>query len=90
MPGSLEKGLLEAVKHDAKILVKNPLTAGRSSAPFLALCPEAAGVGEVLSADTAMYSYEAKYFNADSHTDLRPEFPDGIRDAVRDAAVRIF
>ena len=87
----LREGLLEAVKHDAKILVEESINGREIECAVLGGCaPEAAGVGEVLSADTAMYSYEAKYFNADSHTDLRPEFPDGIRDAVRDAAVRIF
>ena len=51
--------------------------------------PKASGVGEVLSAEN-FYSYEAKYFNAESKNDAcSPEFPDGILEKVRDCAERI-
>ena len=33
--------------------------------------------------DSALYSYEAKYFNADSRTDIHPDLPDGVYEEVR-------
>ena len=47
-------------------------------------------MGEVLSADSDLYSYEAKYFNAQSRTDIHPVFPEGVLEEIRDDAVRIF
>ena len=87
----LEAGLLEAVRHDCKILVEETIVGREIECAVLGgYAPKASNVGEVLSADAALYSYEAKYFNADSRTDLRPEFPDGVLSRVRDVAVRIF
>lgn len=87
----LEAGLKEAVKHDSKILVEETITGREIECAVLGgYDPKASGVGEVLSADSALYSYEAKYFNSQSRTDIHPVFPEGVMEKVRDAAVRIF
>ncbi|MBB5263198.1 D-alanine-D-alanine ligase [Catenibacillus scindens] len=87
----LEEGLREAIRHDSKILVEETIVGREIECAVLGgYDPKASGVGEVLSADSALYSYEAKYFNADSRTDIHPAFPKGVLDEVRDDAVRIF
>lgn len=87
----LEEGLREAVKHDSKILVEETITGREIECAVLGgYAPKASGVGEVLSADSALYSYEAKYFNSDSRTDIHPVLPEGVLEKVRDAAVSIF
>ena len=87
----LAAGLLEAVKHDSKILVEETITGREIECAVLGgYDPKASGVGEILSADSALYSYEAKYFNADSRTDIHPDLPDGVYEEVREDAVRIF
>ena len=51
--------------------------------------PKASGVGEILSA-AEFYSFDAKYTNPDSKTVTDPVLPEGKKDEIRDAAVRIF
>lgn len=87
---SLKAALNEAIKHDMKILVEETIVGREIECAVLGgYEPKASGVGEVLSAEN-FYSYESKYFNAESKTDLHPEFPDGILEKVRDCAERIF
>lgn len=88
---ALVKGLAEAVKHDNKVLVEETIVGREIECAVLGgHMAKASGVGEVLSADHEMYSYEAKYFNAQSHTDVHPKFPDGKEDEVRKDALQIF
>ncbi len=87
----LEEGLREAVRHDSKILVEETIVGREIECAVLGgYAPEASDVGEVLSADSDLYSYEAKYFNAQSRTDIHPVFPEGVLEEIRDDAVRIF
>ena len=88
---ALAEGLREAVRHDCKILVEETIVGREIECAVLGgYDPVASDVGEVLSADTDLYSYEAKYFNQESKTDIHPVFPEGVLDELRDDAVRIF
>ena len=83
----LERAL---VKIDSKILVEQTITGREIECAVLgAEEPEASDVGEVLAAEE-FYSYDAKYNNPQSQTDLHPDFPDGKMEEVREKAVRIF
>ncbi|MGN0507279.1 MAG: D-alanine--D-alanine ligase family protein [Lachnospiraceae bacterium] len=86
----LVAGLLEAAKHDRKILVEETIVGREIECGVLGgEQPKASGVGEVLAA-AEFYDYEAKYHNAESRTVLSPELPSGKAEEIRDCAVRIF
>ncbi len=88
---SLVDALNEAIKHDIRILVEETITGREIECAVLGgYDVKASNVGEVLSADADVYSFEAKYFNPDSRTDLRPTFPEGKMEEVRKDAVAIF
>lgn len=88
----LREGLLEAARHDRRILVEEMIK-GREieCAVFGGGKDEirAAGVGEILPA-AEFYDFDAKYFNADSRTVVDPVLPDGATEKVRQAAMAIF
>ena len=90
--GELESGLLEAARHDRKILVEETIV-GREieCAVFGGGHQEviASGVGEILAA-AEFYDFEAKYYNEDSRTVTDPQLPAGAAEAVRRAAMAIF
>ena len=50
---------------------------------------EATGVGEIFAA-ADFYDYDAKYNSDNSKTVVDPEFPDGVREKIRDFSVKIF
>jgi D-alanine-D-alanine ligase len=85
-------GLKEAAKHDRKILVEETIVGrevecavlGGGSRPV-----RSTGVGEILAADT-FYSFDAKYYNAESKTVIGPELPGDAAERVRNAAEKIF
>ena len=89
---ALEAGLLEAARHDRKILVEETIT-GREieCAVFGGGLKEvvASGVGEILAA-AEFYDFEAKYYNEESRTVTDPELPAGAAERVRQSAVDIF
>jgi len=86
----LKEALLIAGSHDLKILVEETITGRELECAVLGgYEPEASGVGEILPADD-FYTYDAKYNNEDSRTDLHPELPEGIMEKVREAALKIF
>ncbi len=88
----LETGLLEAAKHDEKILIEETIT-GREieCAVYGAEEPKASGVGEILAANSAeFYDFDAKYNNAESKTDVNPILPEGKEEEIRTTAVEIF
>ena len=88
----LEAGLLEAVKHDRKILVEECIVGREVECAVLGGSDvRASGVGEVLAAsDVAFYDFEAKYYNPDSRTVLDPDLPGNVTEEIRKNAVRIF
>ncbi len=86
----LKQAIVEAAKHDSKILVEETIIGREIECAVLGKEPyKASGVGEILAADK-FYSYEAKYFNQQSKTDIHPEFPDGVLETVRSYALKIF
>lgn len=83
-------GLLEAVKHDRKILVEETIYGRELECAVLGNQQvEASGIGEVLAA-AEFYDYEAKYHNAESKTVISPNLPEGKEEELRQAAVKIF
>lgn len=88
----LEACLLEAAKHDRKILVEETITGhevecavfGGGSDPV-----RASGVGEILAA-ADFYDFEAKYFNEESRTVTDPELPGNAAEEIPKAAEAIF
>lgn len=88
----LEAALLEAAKHDRRILVEEMIV-GREieCAVFGGGAEEiqASGVGEILAA-AEFYDFDAKYYNPDSQTVTDPELPDGAAERVRESAKAIF
>lgn len=86
----LKKALQEALKYDIHILVEETIVGREIECAVLGgYEPVASDVGEVLSAED-FYTFDAKYNNQESRTDLHPVFPDGKLDEVRTDAVRIF
>lgn len=88
----LKSGLLEAAKHDRRILVEETIVGheiecavfGGGDRPV-----QASGVGEILAA-AEFYDFDAKYYNSESRTVVDPELPGEAAERVREAAVRIF
>lgn len=90
---SLEEALNEAVKHDYKILVEETIVGREIECAVMGhdVTTQASGVGEILAAGTAQfYDFDAKYFNAESKTVIKPELPMGKTEEIRDYAVKIF
>lgn len=87
----LEAGLLEAAKHDYKILVEETIVGREIECAVLGYGDntKASGVGEILAA-AEFYDYDAKYNNAESKTVIDPILPDGKTEEIRENAVRIF
>lgn len=86
----LKAALTEALKHDIHILVEETIIGREIECAVLGgYDPIASDVGEVLSAED-FYTFDAKYNNQESKTDLHPEFPEGKLEEVREAALKIF
>lgn len=87
---ALADALMEALKHDLKVLVEETIIGREIECAVLGgYTPEASDVGEILAADT-FYSYEAKYFNQGSKTEIHPQLPEGALETVRTDALQIF
>lgn len=88
----LEKGLLEAAKHDRRILVEEMIVGHEIECAVFgggSLAVKASGVGEILAA-ADFYDFDAKYYNSESRTVVDPKLPGDAAERVREAAVRIF
>ncbi len=86
----LETGLVEAAKHDRKILVEETIIGREIECAVLGSRDvKASGIGEIKAA-AEFYDFDAKYNNEESKTIIGPELPEGVEEKVRDAAVRIF
>lgn len=88
----LEIGLIEAGKHDEKILIEETIIGREIECAVLGYeDPKASGVGEILPAqEAAFYDFDAKYNNAESKTDVSPQLPEGKEEEIRQKAVAIF
>lgn len=88
----LKQGLMEASRHDRKILVEEMIEGrevecavfGGGSEPVIA-----SGVGEILPA-AEFYDFDAKYFSEDSRTLTDPELPGNAAEIIPQIAVKIF
>lgn len=88
----LEKGLLEAARHDRKILVEESVAGREIECAVFGGGKEpvtASGVGEILAA-ADFYDFEAKYFNEESRTVTDPELPAETVEMVRRTAQAVF
>lgn len=88
----LEAGLIEAARHDRKILVEETIVGREVECAVFgggSRAAEASGVGEILAA-AEFYDFDAKYFNEASRTVTDPVLPEGATERVRAAAVDIF
>ena len=87
---ALKAALTEALKHDIHILVEETIIGREIECAVLGgYDPIASDVGEVLSAED-FYTFDAKYNNQESRTELHPTFPEGKLEEVREAALKIF
>lgn len=87
----LEKCIKEALSCDSRVLIEE-MICGREVE--CAVFDEggvltASGVGEILAADT-FYTYDAKYHNADSRTEMNPDLPEAVQERIRESAMAIF
>lgn len=88
----LLEALLEAAKHDRKILVEEMIKGREVECAVFGggLIPaEASGVGEILAA-AEFYDFDAKYYNSDSRTVVNPDLPGNAAEEIRRAAKAIF
>lgn len=88
--GELKDALNLAIEHDLRIVVEETIVGREIECAVLGgYAPEASNVGEVVAA-ASFYTYDAKYNNPDSKTELHPVFPDGKLEEIRKDAVAIF
>lgn len=86
----LISGLENAIIHDRKILVEETIIGREIECAVLGgIEPKASGIGEIVAA-ADFYDYDAKYNNAESKTIISPDLPEGVENAVRESAVKIF
>ncbi len=87
----LHAALTEALKCDSRVLIEEAIAGREVECAVFEDNGEllASGVGEVIAADT-FYSYDAKYNNSESRTDISPELPAGKEFEIREASKRIF
>ncbi len=87
----LKKGLLEAAKHDRKILVEETIVGRELECAAYGWGEEtlASGVGEVISA-AEFYDYDAKYNDAASRTVIDPPLPEGKKEEIQEVTRKIF
>lgn len=88
----LRAGLLEAAKHDRKMLVEEMIVGhevecavfGGGKEPVIA-----SGVGEIL-AGADFYDFDAKYYNSESKTVVNPPLPGDSAERLRQTAMAVF
>ena len=86
----LISGLIEASKHDKKILVEETIVGREIECAVLGgKEPRPSGLGEIVAA-AEFYDYDAKYNNSESKTIISPELDKEAADKIRDYAIRIF
>ncbi len=87
---SLENGLIEALKHDRKILVEEGLNAREIEVSVLGNDdPKASVPGEIIPAKE-FYDYEAKYSNAESKLLIPANLNDEEMATIRSLSLKIY
>lgn len=89
---ALVESLLEAARHDRRILVEEMIVGHEVECAVFgggSEKPQASGVGEILAA-AEFYDFDSKYYNSESKTVTDPVLPGNATEEIRDAAVRIF
>lgn len=88
----LKAALLEAARHDRKLLVEEMIVGREIECAVFgggSLPVEASGVGEIQAA-AQFYDFDAKYYNPESKTVVNPKLPGQAAEQVREAAKAIF
>lgn len=88
----LEQALLEAARHDKRILVEEAIVGHEVECAVFGGGKEevvASGVGEILSA-ADFYDFDSKYYNEESRTVADPELPGNATEEIRKSAIAIF
>lgn len=88
----LKKALLEAAKHDKRILVEAAVFGHEVECAVFGGGKEeviASGVGEILAA-ADFYDFESKYYNEESKTVVDPKLPGNAAEEIRQNAIAIF
>ena len=86
----LRAGLLEALRHDGRVLIEEFIRARELECAVVDLGDSlAAEVGEVVAADE-FYDFDAKYNNAASVTNTRPDISEALEKQIKESAKIIF
>lgn len=86
----LIEGLLEASRHDKKILVEETIVGREVECAILGgKNPKASGVGEII-AEADFYDYDAKYNDSKSQTIISPDVGKEAEDKIKEYSTRIF
>jgi len=86
----LVKSLIEAAKHDDKILVEETITGRELECAVIGGKEiKSSMVGEIL-ASAEFYDFDAKYNSEESRTVIAPTLPEGIAEEIKMSAVKIF
>lgn len=88
----LEQALLEAARHDKRILVEEAIVGHEVECAVFGGGKEevvASGVGEILAA-ADFYDFDSKYYNEESRTVADPDLPGNATEEIRENAIAIF
>lgn len=84
------EGLTEAFRYDSKILIEEFIDGREIECAVLGNeNPKASILGEILPTQE-FYSYDAKYNDATSRTQMPADIPEDLANEIREAAVKIF
>lgn len=89
--GRLKAAVAEALHYDSKVLIEEGIVGREIECAVLQSGDEyiASYPGEILADDT-FYSFDAKYNNPQSRTEVRPDLPEEVAEEIRRSAVEIF
>lgn len=86
----LEKAILIAAKYDVKILIEQGIKGREVECAVLGNeNPKASCIGEVLSAED-FYTFDSKYHNQQSRTQIPADLPENISEQIRNIAIKAF
>ena len=86
----LIEGLIEASRHDKKILVEETIVGREMECAVLGgKNPKASGIGEII-AEADFYDYDAKYNDSNSQTIISPDVDKEVEKEIMEYSTRIF